>query len=95
MARNRVNVRLNSPGVAKVLNDNGVRGFLQSLARRVEQVAKANAPVDTGAYRDSIHIENATTDRAVVRVVADDEKAMLVESRTGNLARAVDAIGGA
>ena len=90
----RVDVRLNSRGVKRLLNDKGVRRFLREKARLVEQAAKDSAPVETGAYRDSITIVDATTDRAVVRVVAEDDKAMLVESRTGNLARAVDAARG-
>ena len=94
MARNRVKVNLHSPGVRELLHEDGIREELRRHAERVLQVARDNAPVKSGAYRDSIHIENATTDRAVVRVVADDEKAMLIESRTGNLARAVDAAGG-
>ena len=90
----RVRVRLNSPGVRQLLRDDGVREFLRAQARKVAAAARESAPVDTGAYRDSIHVEDATTDRAVARVVADDWKAMLIESRTGNLARAVDAAGG-
>ena len=88
------NVRLNSPGMRDLLSSPGVRADLRRRAAAVEAAAKASAPVDTGAYRASIHVEDATTDRAVVRVVSGDAKAFVIESRTGNLARALDAAGG-
>lgn len=85
------------------LNSRGLRDVFEQWARtdgerRMQQVlakAEASAPVDTGAYRDSLHIEHVTTDRAVVRVVAGTDHAWIVEARTGNLARALDAAGGA
>lgn len=81
--------RLLSPGMRDLLNDPGVRGALTTLAGPVLGRAQAGAPVDTGEYRASLRIIQATTDRAVVRVGSDDDKAMVIESRTGNLARAV------
>lgn len=89
-----IRIELNSPGVRALLNDDGVRA---ELTRRMEPVlgaARGGAPTETGDYRDSIHMEQATTDRAAVRVVADSDHALAVESRTGNLSRALDAAGG-
>lgn len=93
MARPRV--RLDRIGVKALLNDAGVRSELAHRMYPVEAAAKASAPIESGAYRASIHIEHHTTDRAVVRVVADVAYALAVEARTGNLARALDAAGGA
>lgn len=91
-------VKLNHAEIGKLLRAEGrYRGVRDELTRRMERVeakAKADAPVETGAYRDSIHIEQDTTDRAVVRVVADVPHAHLVEANTGNLSRALDAAGG-
>lgn len=67
----------------------GVERVLDGLAHECEQRAKASAPVDSGAYRDSIHIETVHTDRMVKRVVADVPYAMAVEADTGNLARSL------
>lgn len=92
MAKNRV--KLNSAGMQSLLNDPKVAA---ELARRMGPVlaqAQANAPVDTGTYRDSLHIEAAVTDRVVARVVSDVDYALNVEAGTGNLARALDAAGG-
>lgn len=81
--------RLISPGMRDLLNDPGVRGMLTSLAGPVLARAQAGAPVESGEYRASLRIIQATTDRAVVRVGSDDDKALVIEARTGNLARSV------
>lgn len=87
--------KLDSAGVAKVLKSAAVRALLTQKAERVLAKAKADAPVDTGDYRDGLHIEQATTDRAVVRVTGGSDHDWIVERKTGNLARAIDAAGGA
>ena len=91
----RTKVKLNHAGMKALLNAPGVRDELTNRMGRVLAKAEADAPVETGAYRASLHIEQATTDRAAVRVVADVDYALGVESKTGNLARALDAAGGA
>lgn len=90
-----VKVKLNHGGMAALLRDPGVRAELTRRMERSEQAAKESAPVESGEYRDSIHIEQDTTDRAAVRLVADSDHALVVEAKTGNLARALDAAGGA
>lgn len=82
-------LRLISGGMRELLNDPGVRGALTTLAGPVLARAQAGAPVDSGEYRASLRIIQATTDRAVVRVGSDDDKALVIEARTGNLARSV------
>lgn len=81
--------KLNSAGVGELLKSAEVRAQCTKAAEGVLGRAKGNAPVDSGAYRDSIHIEQDTTDRAAVRVVADVPYATIVESKTGNLARSL------
>ena len=80
---------LNHGEMAKLLKSDQVRPPLQEIAERVASRARSSAPVATGAYRDSIDVESDTTDRAVERVVAHAPHAMAVESRTGNLKRAL------
>lgn len=87
-------VRLLSRGMDDLLDDPGVTKELRRRADRVAAAARASAPVDTGTYRDSITVEVAETDRTVVRVVAKDPKSHVIEARTGNLSRALDAAGG-
>jgi hypothetical protein len=88
-------VTISSAGMKDLLNDPGVRAMLTRRMAPVLAAAKASAPVDTGAYKESLAIVQATTSRAVVRVVAGTDHAWIVEAKTGNLARALDAAGGA
>lgn len=90
----RMKWKLLSPGVKSLLNDAGVRADLTTRMERVASTARGTAPVDTGDYRDSIEVVQDTTDRVVVRVVGRAPHSHLVESRTGNLARALDSAGG-
>ena len=58
-----------------------------------DQILKANAPVDTGAYRDGLQVEAVQrAHRTTFMVVGHDAKTMLVESKTGNLRKALKAV---
>lgn len=87
-------IKLNSAGIKKLLNSSGVRADLTSRAERVLSAAESSAPVASGEYRDSLHLAQDTTDRAVVRVASDAPHALVVEANTGNLSRALDSAGG-
>lgn len=66
-----------------------VRAMVVNAAERIAADARASAPVDSGDYRNSIRVDVTETPyRVVATVVADSPHAMVVESRTGNLARA-------
>ena len=78
--------KLNHAGMAALLKSAGVRAVLTPKAEQVLAAAKASAPVDTGAYRDGLHIEHDTTDRAVERVVGGSDHDMIVEANHGTLA---------
>lgn len=69
----------------------GVEGQLEDAAQAVASAARANAAVDSGEYRDSIHVETDHTDRMVKRVVADAPHSLVVEARDGTLSTALDA----
>jgi len=68
----------------------GIRVELTKRMERVLETAQADAPVKTGEYRAGLHIEQVTTDRAVVRVAGDTDHDWAVEANTGNLSRALD-----
>lgn len=91
----RPKVTLDRGGVRELLSSAGVRGALGVQADAVREAAVRSAPVATGEYRDGIERASVTTDRAVERVVATAPHSNLVEARTGNLARALGAVGGA
>lgn len=84
-----VRFKLNSAGMRELLQSAGIRGELRRHAEATAAAARAGAPRETGTYAASIHVESNTTDRAVERVVADADHAMLVEARTGNLVRSL------
>lgn len=95
MARNVGPVRLNSATMRSLLDGGyGMAEALREDAQKVLARARSIAPVDTGEYRDSIHIEDDHTDRMVVRIVADDRKAPIIEHNHAVLARALGASGG-
>lgn len=67
----------------------GTRAQVVAAAEAIAADARANAPVDSGEYRDRIHVVVDETEyRVVARVVADAPHSLLVESRHGTLAQA-------
>lgn len=83
-------IKLNGRGIEELLNSSETRDLLTERAESVLSAAVSNAPVASGEYQSSLHIEQDTTDRAVVRVVSDAPHARVVEANTGNLSRALD-----
>lgn len=83
-------VKLNHRGMSDLLKSPQVRAELTRHALPVLAAAKADPHDDTGAYEASLHIEQDTTDRAVVRVVASDWKSHILEAKYGILSRALD-----
>lgn len=89
MAKPRVVVH--SSAIRKMLSSAGVKSDLRARAEKVASAAQASAPVETGEYRDSIHVQDASSGtRARMRVVSNAEHALVVEANTGNLAKALD-----
>lgn len=85
-------INLNSREIQSYLDGgHGVSALLHEKANAVADAARSGAPVESGAYQDSIEVVEDHTDRLVVRVVADVPYAGIVEAATGNLARALDA----
>ena len=93
MARSgNTEVEFNPKFFETVLRGPKVEALVDAAAGQILATAKAAAPVDTGEYRDGLHIEHHDSRfRRTTRVVGSDDKTMLLESKTGNLARAVKA----
>lgn len=88
-----VSVKFSDRFFDEILNSAGVRALTRGAAEKALGVARANATVDTGAYRNGLTVEQVQRAyRVTYMVVGHDPKTMLVESRTGNLARAVKAV---
>lgn len=81
-------------GIGEILRSGQVRADLTARAGRVAAAARARAPVLSGRYRASIHVEQNTTDRVAVSVVADTPYAVEVEFEVRVLGTALDAANG-
>ena len=86
-------VTFNDSYFDEVLNSAGVQRLCRSKAEQALAIARASAPVDTGAYRAWLAVEaKRSAHRTVYRVVGHDRKTLLVEAKTGNLVRALKAV---
>lgn len=89
-AAGQTTVDFNDVFFDEMLNSAGVRALTRGAAEKALNIAKANAPVDTGAYRDGLQVEAVQhAHRTTYMVVGTDAKTMLIESQTGNLVKAV------
>lgn len=83
------NFTFRGAGVAELLRSSEAREVCRPAAESILAQARANAPVDEGELAASGHLEDDTTDRAVIRVVFDAPHALPVEARVGYLSRAL------
>ncbi|MFC7942702.1 HK97 gp10 family phage protein [Microbacterium oxydans] len=71
-----------------VLRQPRVERLVDSVAENALTRMQADAPRDTEAYVEGFHIEHRESRyRRVTRVVGSDEKTLLIESKTGTMAR--------
>lgn len=90
----KTSVEFNQSFFDSIMRSAGVQSMQQAAAERVLQRAKATAPVRTGAYRDGLHIARAERKyRTAFLVVGSAPHTLLVEAKTGNLARALKSAG--
>ncbi len=85
-------------GLSAFLDEVGRSPAVAALCRDAAERCLANAKaeaakhVDTGAYIDSLHVEELPREgRRAFGVVADDPKGMIVEAKLGILARSIKA----
>lgn len=96
MAAPRVKVVTNRDALRQLRSEPTVAALVRSRAERVRDEARSTAPVLTGAYRDSIVVLDRSNKKSGGRfsIGSDVPYAMVLEARTGNLARAIDAARG-
>lgn len=84
------NVEFNDAFFSELGHSPAVTELCRQKAEEIANIARAAAPRDSGDYADSIHVEVVSRQRRnTALVIASDPKALLVESNTGNLARAL------
>jgi hypothetical protein len=72
----------------------GIQSLQQAAAQRVLAAAQASAPVKTGAYKRGLRITKAERKyRTAFLVEGTAPHTLLVEAKTGNLARALKSAG--
>lgn len=90
MRRGQTRVVFNEAFFDAILRSSRVDGLCRQKAESALAIAQATAPVDTGAYKSGLVVEpHDSTHRRSWRVVGHDPKTLLIESKTGNLARAL------
>jgi hypothetical protein len=68
-----------------------VTALVVEAADRVAEIARNALPRITGDYANGIGVAVKHQKRSVALVVASDPKSLIIESKTGNLARALKA----
>lgn len=85
-------VEFNPRFFESVLRQSKVENLVDQVGERALAKARADAPVDSGEYRNGLHIEHHESRfRRTTRVVGSDPKTLLIESKRGVLARALKA----
>lgn len=82
----RSRVQLDHKNIGRVLTSDRMYAGLEKVAAAILAEVKDAAPVDTGAYKESLHLARDLTDRAVVRVVSDSPYGLAVEARDAPMA---------
>lgn len=70
-------------------HDRGIVAVVKQQTERIAAAARDSAPEDTEAYKNGIRTRIKYQERAVGVVEATDPKSLIIEAKTGNLARAV------
>lgn len=69
--------------------DPGIVGAVQGATERIANTVRADGPKDTHDYVNGIQTRLKYQDRVVGLVEATDEKSLIIEAKTGVMARAV------
>jgi hypothetical protein len=95
MTKSATTVTFDQAYFDRIMKSAGVVALTKKTAEAAAAIARHNAPVATGDYKAGIAVEQRRAAyRAVFRVVGRDRKTLLVESKTGNLARSLQRIKG-
>ncbi|NHN55775.1 HK97 gp10 family phage protein [Calidifontibacter sp. DB0510] len=93
MARPSARVEVDEQALQRFLDTDAIK-LATVVGEKVAARARTTAPVLSGAYRDGIDVQvarDASTGHKTVRVGSSVAYTMVIEARTGNLARALDA----
>lgn len=93
MSKTTVTTKVNEAGIRELLRSAGVQADVERRAQAVLEEARRTAPVDSGEYRDGLHIERTTSAAGVEVLTVTDgtDHGIYVEADHGTLVRALDA----
>lgn len=66
----------------------GITGAVVEAAERIAAQVRSDAPVESGDYKNSIQVTVKLQRRSVALVESTDPKALVIEAKTGVMARA-------
>lgn len=93
MAKSRGNMYWSNTFFEEIGKSAGLTSFTKGVAEQIMTNAQASAPVDTGDYAAAFElVMHNGKDRNVWIVRNNDWKALLIEAKTGNLARAMKGV---
>lgn len=88
-------VEFNGAFFDNIMKSSGISDITKRKADAALSIAKHTAPVDSGDYKDRLAVvRHDSKYRFSWRVIGRDWKTLLVEAKTGNLARALKAVKG-
>lgn len=76
-------------GMDALARSSGIVNVVRQTTERLAGVIRSTAPEDKGDYRNGIHTRVKFQRRPVGVVEATDEKSLIIEAKTGVMARAV------
>lgn len=76
-------------GMDELARSPAVTGPVMKATEKIAQTIRNDAPVDSGDFRDGIQTHLKFQERGVGIVQATDEKSLIIEAKTGVMARAV------
>jgi len=66
-----------------------ITGAVMRETNRIATIIVDDAPVESGGFKTGIHVSTKYQERSVGLVEATDPKSLLIEAKTGIMARAV------
>lgn len=86
-------VEINDAFFTELAHSPEVTALCRAKAEEIAAIARSTAPRDSGDYANNIEVRVVSrASRNVALVVAKDWKSMIIESKTGNLVRALNKV---
>lgn len=85
-------VKINNGFFEELSRSPRVSNLCREVAVNIAAVMISTAPDDSGAYKRRISVKRKFQKRVVWLVIGGDRKTMIIESKTGNMVRALNTV---